>query len=289
LYTTHLRNEADLLLDAINEAITIGFEGIVPVQISHHKAASRNNWGKVSQSLALIEEAIAHGLDITCDQYPYTAASTNLAAITPDAFRKDLLCGIGYVDAPDVLISSAPKNRKYEGKTLQDLCEVWGVDTETAAQKVLKEGNVMVILNLMSGSDVCTVMKHRSTMIGSDGIFSETGMPHPRLYGTFARVLGHYVREKNLFPLEEGIYKMTGSPAKKFNLEKRGLIQEGFFADLVLFDPKIIADQATYEDPRKFPIGIHYVLVNGTIVVNNGQHTQKRPGQVLRRREAPPK
>jgi N-acyl-D-amino-acid deacylase len=285
LYATHMRNEADGLLDAVREAIRIGEEGGVPVQISHHKASGRRNWGRVQDSLALIEEAQARGLDVTADQYPYIAGSTSLFAVIQNgAFRGDSPGGLGQLDGGDVLISFAPKHPEWEGQTVAALASAWGADAETAAQRVVDgEGEAcFVVVFTMDERDVKTVMAHPSTMIGSDGVPSG-GKPHPRLYGCFARVLGHYVREEKVLDLPTAIHRMTGMPAAKFQLLDRGTIRPGAFADLVVFDPARIDDVATYGEPRQAPAGIRAVYVNGTAVARDGRHTGARPGRGLRR------
>ena len=285
LYASHMRNEADGLLDAVREAIRIGEEGGVPVQISHHKASGRRNWGRVRDSLALIEEARARGLDVTADQYPYVAGSTSLFAVIQNgAFRSDSPGGLGQLDGADVLISFAPKHPEWEGRTVDALAREWGTDGEAAAQRVVEgEGEAcFVVVFTMDEADVKTVMAHPSTMIGSDGVPSG-GKPHPRLYGCFARVLGHYVRDERVLDLPTAIHRMTGMPAAKFQLLDRGTIRPGAFADLVVFDPARIADVATYAEPRQAPAGIRAVYVNGTAVARDGRHTGARPGRGLRR------
>ena len=285
LYATHMRNEADALLASVTEAIRIGEEGDVPVQISHHKASGRANWGSVSGSLGLIEAARTRGLDVTADQYPYTAGSTSLAAVIQNgAFRADSPGGIGRTSADDVLIASAPVHEEWEGLRLSELGRRWGLGDEEAARRVVEaEGEAcFVVIFMMDEADVRTVMAHPTTMIGSDGVPAGS-KPHPRLYGCFPRVLGHYVREERVLDLPTAVHRMTGMPASKFRLADRGLVRPGAFADLVVFDPARIADTATYEQPRRFPDGIRAVYVNGTRVARDGAHTGARPGRALRR------
>ena len=285
LYASHIRNEADGLLDAVGEAIRIGEEGGVPVQISHHKASGRRNWGLVRDSLALIEAAQARGVDVTADQYPYVAGSTSLFAVIQNgAFRGDSPGGLGQLTGADVLISFAPKHPEWEGRTVGALASEWGTDDETTAQRVVDaEGEAcFVVVFTMDEGDVRTVMAHPSTMIGSDGVPSG-GKPHPRLYGCFARVLGYYVRQEHVLDLPTAIHRMTGMPAAKFQLLDRGTIRPGAFADLVVFDPERIDDVATYSEPRQAPAGIRVVYVNGTAVARDGHHTGARPGRGLRR------
>jgi N-acyl-D-amino-acid deacylase len=284
LYATHMRDEGQGLLDSVREAIAIGEGAGVPVQISHHKASGRPSWGLVNSSLRLIEEAQARGVDVTADQYPYTSGSTILAAVVQNGgLSPEGAGGLGRVDPSDILIASCASHPEYEGKTVDALREEWGVDAEAAGHRILdEEPATWVVMNTMDEADVRTVMKHPTTMIGSDGI-PTGGKPHPRLYGTFPRVLGRYARKEGILSLEVAIHRMTGLPATKFRLDARGFVREGAYADLVLFDPARILDSATYEDPRRYPDGILHVLVNGTTVVKDGRHTGARPGRTLRR------
>jgi len=288
LYATHMRNEADGLLDAVREAIRVGEEAHVPVQISHHKASGRRNWGRVRDSLRLIEEARARGVDVTADQYPYTAGSTSLFAVLQNgAFRGDSPGGLGQLDGGDVLIASAPTHPEWEGRRVVTLAAEWGLDDEAAARRIVEtEGEAcFVIVFTMDEADVKTVMAHPTTMIGSDGV-PAGGKPHPRLYGCFARVLSRYVREERVLDLPTAIHRMTGMPAAKFQLVDRGVIRPGAFADLVVFDPARIDDVATYDEPRRAPAGIRAVYVNGSTVARDGRHTGARPGRALRRGRA---
>jgi N-acyl-D-amino-acid deacylase len=285
LYATHMRNEANGLLEAVREALRIGEDAGVPVQISHHKASGRPNWGRVRDSLRLIEEARARGLDATADQYPYTAGSTSFSAVVQNgAFRRDSPGGIGQISPEQVRIASAPKHPDWEGRTFAALVEAWGLAPEAAADRILtEEGEACFVVTFtMDEGDVRTVLAHPTTMIGSDGVPAGS-KPHPRLYGCFARVLGHYVREEKVLDLPTAIHRMTGMPAAKFQLAGRGLVRPGAFADLVVFDPARIADVATYDMPRRFPQGIGAVYVNGVAVVHDGAHTGARPGRALRR------
>ncbi|HVQ75695.1 MAG TPA: D-aminoacylase [Candidatus Binatia bacterium] len=286
LYATHMRNEAAGLLEAVAEAIRIGEDAGVAVQISHHKASGRDNWGRVRDSLRLIEEARARGLDVTADQYPYTAGSTSFHAVVQNgAFRADSPSGLGTLAPDQVLIASAPRHPEYEGLTLAGLAGRWTLPVDEAATRLLREEGeaCFVVLFSMDEGDVRTVMAHPTTMIGSDGVPAAGSKPHPRLYGCFPRVLGHYVRDEGVLDLPTAIHRMTGMPAAKFRLVDRGAVCSGAFADLVVFDPAHIRDVATYEDPRRFPEGIRAVYVNGTAVARDGQHTRARPGRALRR------
>lgn len=287
LYATHMRNEAERLLEAVAEAIRIGEEAGVPVQISHHKVGGRENWGKVRESLALIEAARAHGLDVTADQYPYTAGSTSLAAVVDNGAFRGGEGGIGRLAAEDVLIASAPRHPEREGRRLSDFCGEWGLDAQGAAERLVREEGegCFVVVFVMDEADVRTVMAHPTTMIGSDGVPAGS-KPHPRLYGCFPRVLGRYVREERVLDLPTAVHRMTGMPAARFGLAGRGVVRPGAFADLVVFDPARVADTATYEEPCAFPAGIHAVYVNGVAVARDGRHTGARPGRALRRGQA---
>lgn len=277
LYATHMRNEGTALLDSVAEAIAIGEEAGVPVQISHHKASGREAWGLVSQSLALIEQAQSRGLDVHADQYPYTAGSTILSAVFRDG-------GFGGIPPEAIVIASAEGHRDWEGRSIAALAAARGCDATEAASRVLAEvPGTTVVIHTMCEEDVRAVMRHPSTMIGSDGLPTLAGKPHPRLYGTFARVLGRYARDEGLFPLAEAVRRMTGFPARKFGFTDRGSLRAGAKADLVLFDPAAIIDCGTFEDPKQMPKGIVSVYVNGILTVQDGIPTGARAGSVLRR------
>jgi len=281
LYATHMRDESLGLLDSVDEAIAIGERAGVPVQISHHKASGRKAWGMVGQSLARIDAAQRRGLDVHADQYPYTAGSTILSAVVADGRFGG---GLGTLSADDVVIAAAKGHADWEGKSIAQLAREMGLEPLATAHRVLEAApGTTAVLHAMNEDDVRTVMRHPSTMIGSDGIPALDGRPHPRLYGTFARVLGRYARDLGLFSIEEAVYRMTGFPAAKFGFNDRGLLREGFAADLVLFDPRTVIDVGSYEDPKHPPKGIAQVFVNGIAVVEDARHSGARPGRVLRR------
>ena len=285
LYASHMRNEARGLLDSIRETIRIGEEAGVAIQISHHKASGVENWGMVRESLKLIDDARAAGLDVTADQYPYTSGSTVLSAVIQNGGLDEsgALGGMGIVAPERILIASVPSHPQWEGRRLDAIAAEMDLGAIEAARKIIGEDpGTVVVLDLMSEDDVRMVMTHPSTMIGSDGL-AMGGKPHPRLYGTFARVIGHYAREGGLMTLEAAIHRMTGMAAEKFHLRDRGVIHKGALADLVIFDAKEILDTATYSDPRRYPKGISHVFVNGTAVVRDGAHVGARPGRALRR------
>lgn len=279
LYASHIRNEGGGLLEAVGEAIRIGQEAGVPVQISHHKASGQANWGLTQQSLPLIDEARAKGLDVTIDAYPYTAASTALSAVAP---RGRIARGM---DPHDVLIASVKHQHQYEGKRLDEVAAMMDLPLEDATRRLLEEEEnaVVAVMFIMDEEDVRRVLRHETCMIGSDGLPSTTGKPHPRLYGTFPRVLGRYVREERLLSLEEAVRRMTSLPAKKFRLADRGEVRPGAWADLVILDPDRVVDTATYDDSRRYPTGISHVIVNGEPVVEEGRPAGVPAGQVLTR------
>jgi N-acyl-D-amino-acid deacylase len=285
LYATHMRNEAEGLLEAVRETLEIGERAGVPVQISHLKAAGRTNWGRVGEALELIDAAQARGLDATADQYPYTSGSTVLSEILQNEAMRASVSRWAASMAADVTLSSAPSHPEWEGKTLEGLAESLGVSAEQMAERVVEEegATATVVVRLMDEGDVRDVLRHPSTMIGSDGLPTLKGKPHPRLYGTFPRVLGRYVRELGLLPLEEAVHRMTGFPARKFGLADRGVVSAGALADFVLFDAETVIDVGTYEDPNRPPTGIAQVFVNGVQVVGDGMHTGARPGRVVGR------
>jgi N-acyl-D-amino-acid deacylase len=277
VYASHIRNEADGVLDAMEEAFRIGREAGVPVQISHHKAALRQNFGRTRESLALLDRRRAEGIDAHIDMYPYTGSSGPLAAY--------LYEGMTMEEAEDWLIASVEARHEYEGRRLSDIAREMGLSPYEAGRRLveMERGGVVAILFIMDDNDLRRVFAHEACMGGSDGIPSRTGKPHPRLYGTFPRLLARYVREEKLVSLEAAVYKLSALPARKFRLKDRGELREGFWADVTVFDPGTVADTATYEHPRRFPKGIEYVIVNGRIVVERGHHTGVPAGQVLRR------
>src|SRR5437667_10473335 len=274
IYMTHMRNEAEQLLEAIEEAVRIARGAGLPLEISHHKAAGRENWGKTEQSIALIEKERGAGRAVRLDGYPCTAGSRIVAVMAgrPEAGRDS------------VMVSSVRGKPEFEGRTLTQIAEMLGVAPDEAAPRVLEAyPSAVAVFFMMDEADVRRVLAHSLCMVGSDGIPSRTGKPHPRLYGTFPRVLGTYVREERLFPLEEGVRKMTSLPARRMKLAERGELREGFAADIVVFDPETIADRATYEEPRQYPAGIEDVIVNREIAAEHGEQTVARAGRLLTR------
>ncbi|MDG2112885.1 MAG: D-aminoacylase, partial [Actinomycetota bacterium] len=252
IYATHMRNENDHLLEAVDEALQIGRDAGVAVQISHHKAAGRRNWGKVAQSLAHIDEATAGGARVTLDVYPYTAGSGPMIQYFDLANPDPEL-------AAAIQLASCPAFREYEGRMLSDIAAELDLSLPEAVRHVLTapEGDrTICIQHVMDEGDVISNLRHDRVMVGSDGIPDLEGRPHPRLFGTFPRVLGRYVRDQGVVGLEQAIRRMTSLSCDVHGLADRGRIAEGGWADLVLFDPATVADLATYEDPKLASAGI---------------------------------
>ena len=311
IFVVHLRNEGKNLVDALKEAITVGREAEIPVYISHHKVVGKEDWGKVNETLRIIDEERKRGLDITCDQYPYTAGSTMLSALIPPwghrggvekllerlkdeetrkKLREDMIRGlpdwIGHSKVAgweNILITYCKKNKSIEGKTIAEIAEHEGKDPFNTTFDLLieEEASPSMVIFHMSEIDVTTVMKHPSVMISTDGLLS--GKPHPRVYGTYPRILGRYVREERKLRLEEAVRKMTSLPAQRLGIWDRGLLREGMFADITIFDPEKIIDESTYEEPRRYPRGTLYILVNGEIALEKGQRKKILSGKVLRK------
>ncbi len=286
LYVTHMRDEGVGLVESVAEAIDIGARGGVGVQISHHKASGRESWGLVKDSLTLIDAAQLRGEDVHADQYPYTAGSTSLQTV----LENGAFAGIGTpnrmssLEPANVVIASAPGHPEWEGRSVSDLGAALNQTPKAVSEMVVSQARgTTVILHMMSEDDVQLVLRHHSTMIGSDGIPTLEGRPHPRLYNSFARVLGHYSRDLGLFDLSTAIYRMCGFPARKFGLRDRGVIKEGAYADLVLFDTATVIDKGTFEDPNQYPEGIRQVFVNGRVAVRDDEVQAQRYGRVLRR------
>ena len=313
IYISHIREEAAQLIDSVQETIRIGEEADIPVQITHHKVIGVENWGASIESLRLVDEARKRGVDVTIDQYPYTASQTSINALIPQwaqaGGREEMLSRInsaetystiknevvakilydrGGGDPKNVFISRNSWDPDMAGKNLAELAIDAGLEPtpENAADVVfdiIRGGGATAVYHAIGPEDVDRIMQHPATAIGSDGpvgVFGE-GAPHPRQYGTFARVLGLYVRERKVLSLEEAIRKMSSQSARRLGIHDRGLITEGYFADIAIFDPDEIIDKATFENPHQYAIGTKFVLVNGAVVVENGQHTGARPGRIL--------
>jgi N-acyl-D-amino-acid deacylase len=270
IHTTHMRDEADEIAASLAETFAIGRQAGVPVVISHHKVTHAANIGRTRETLALIEAARA-GQRIGLDVYPYTASSTVL-----DPRR---LAG-----ASKILITWCKPRPELAGRDLAEIAAELGLDLAAAAETLVPAG---AIYFTMDEADVRRVLGYKHAMIGSDGLPHDSH-PHPRLWGTFPRVLGHYARDVGLFPLQEAVRRMTGLPAAQFGLRNRGILKPGAFADLVLFDPKTVIDRATFAQPTQAAAGIDRVLVNGRTIWRDGASTGDRPGRALRLRDLGP-
>jgi N-acyl-D-amino-acid deacylase len=283
LYATHMRNEGDGLLEAVEETLQIGREVGCPVHISHHKAAGRPNWGRVRESLGLVDRANAEGSDVTLDVYPYTAGSGPLAEyVDLENIRREF--------AEIVRIANCPPFREFEGRMVTEIAADIDLSPEEVIRKILTapggEGTICIHF-IIDEADIETNLRHDRMMVGSDGIPDLRGRPHPRLFGTMPRVLARYVRERGVLSLEEAVRRMTSLSCERFGLVDRGRIQEGYWADLVLFDAEHIVDTATYDDPKREPEGVQMVIVNGEVAYEQGRHTGVGAGRVLSYRRAP--
>jgi N-acyl-D-amino-acid deacylase len=265
LYVTHMRDEGDRVMEALDETFRIGRALDIPVVVSHHKVQNPRNHGRTKETLAFIREQMQHQC-IGLDCYPYTAGSTMI--------RTDR----GMIDAR-VLIASSEPHPEMAGRDLKDIAAEWGVNGKEAAER-LQPGTAIYFM--MDEADVQRILAFDDTMIGSDGI-PVGEKPHPRLWGTFPRVLGHYSRDLGLFPLETAIWKMTGLTARTFGLQQRGSLQAGNHADVVIFDAATVRDAADYARPTLPAEGIGTVIVNGTVTWHDGAHTGARAGQVVTR------
>ena len=312
VYTTHMRDEGDRLIEALEEAIGIAEANGIPIEISHHKAAGKSNRGKVNATLRLMEQARQRGVEVNCDVYPYIAGSSTITTLLPtwtlaggvekmldrlkdkrttQSIKREVTAGLmAMAGWHGIFIAECPSKKEYQGKSLEDILKEtdrFDDPYEGLFDLLLEiEGNATIIGFLMDEDDVRTVMSSPLSSFISDSYVTAPdagGKPHPRAYGTFPRVLGKYVREEKLLTLEQAIRKMTSLPAGKIGLKSRGILREGFWADVVIFDQAVIKDQATFDDPHQYPKGIEYVIVNGQVVVDHGRLTGVRPGKILRR------
>ena len=316
IYVTHIRNEGAHLYEAVMEALGVGKQAGLPVHISHHKASGRLNWGKVKVSLKIIEEARRNGVDVTCDVYPYTAGcSWCLSPVLPrwvseggveamverlkepevrERIRRQVREGVevspllelGEWGSIIVAAVKTEQNRRFEGKSIAEIAEMRGVDPLDCILDLIveEEDEITGLFFTMNEEDVRHVIKHPISMIGSDSVPQrKSGLIHPRSYGTFPRVIRRYVNEAKTLTLEEAVRKMTSAPTQRLGLRDRGLIREGFWADITIFNPRTIRDEATYEDPYRHPVGIEYVLVNGVVTVEKGRYNGALAGKVLKR------
>jgi len=323
IYASHIRDEGEGLVRAVQEAIAVGERAGMPVEIFHYKGAFEPGWGRIIKEAAgEIESARARGVDVAADVYPYTAGGTGLEATIPSwvfdggadsvrariarpevraRLKEELVTGYpgwwnileaaGGWDGVVLVNARNSENARFEGQTLSEIGEAWGKEPADAAWDLVAqgEGRVMAIYHMMSEDDVQWALQRPWVSIGSDagaalapGVMDGLGLPHPRSYGTFPRVLARYVRDLGTLTLEEAVRKMTSWPATRMRLERRGVLREGAWADITVFDLERMDDRATYDEPVLFPRGIEFVLVNGVVVIEDGgTHTGARPGHVL--------
>jgi N-acyl-D-amino-acid deacylase len=312
VYASHMRNEGDKVTEAIEEALHIGREAAMPVQISHFKLSGQQNWGRSKETVPMIMRAREEGIDVTIDQYPYTASSTSLSTLIPEEILADGQDSIrARLSRPEVrkyvkeeMLKSLKKRKlkhfsyavvayyradtTLNGKSIEEINTIKGrkhkasEEAETVMDMMVAGGASMVFHG-MGDEDVKRIMQYPYNMFASDAsirIYNQ-GAPHPRGYGTNARVLSKYVRDEKVISLEEAVRRMTSLPAQKFNLRDRGLLREGFAADIVLFDEKEVQDLSTFEKPHAYSKGFKYVIVNGQLVVENEQHLGTRSGKAL--------
>ncbi|MCO4292497.1 D-aminoacylase [Solitalea sp. MAHUQ-68] len=311
IYTTHMRSETAKVFEAIDEAINIGKQANIPVEISHIKVG-RPNLNRSAETLKLIEKARSEGYDITCDQYPYSASSTSLRSLIPawafvgndstyhmritdSAARKKIINEMlgdaarrGNKDFSYAVVAYCNADTTLNGKSITLINKQKGrgenlTDEINTMLDLVDQGWIQMVFHGMNEEDIETIMKYPFTMVASDGSIREfgKGMPHPRSYGTNARVLGRYVRERQVIKLEDAIRRMTSAPAQRFGLKSKGMIKEGMDADIVIFDETKVQDESTYDKPHAFSTGFEYVIVNGAITLANGKHTGVRNGKVL--------
>jgi len=313
MYQSHIRNEAAGVLDSVRETIAVGEKGHMPTQVTHHKIIGTGNWGKSVETLRLVAEARARGVDVTIDQYPYTASATSISVLLPPwalegqnaevvarikdpALRAKMKPAIvesmrlerGGGDAKNVAVSSCSWDPKLAGKNLAEITRARGAEPtlENAADTVLwivEQGGAQGIFHAIDEGDLERILKAPETMIASDGevpVFGKAS-PHPRSYGTFVRVLGRYVRERHVITLADAVRRMTSFPAWRAGLHDRGLLRPGMKADIAIWDADRIGDTATYAQPHQYAVGVSRVIVNGQVVFEDGHMTAARPGRVL--------
>jgi dihydroorotase/N-acyl-D-amino-acid deacylase len=313
LHISHMRSEGDKVVEGVIETIRIGEEGGLPTQVTHHKAMGARNFGKTVETLRLIEAARARGVDVTVDQYPYTASSTGTSGLFPrwslegghkqfvarlhdPAARKrikaaavDQILGNRGGDATKIVMAACSFDRSLAGRSLAQITAARGLQptAENAAEVAMdiqEKGGCSAVYHAMSEEDVERVLRYPFTMVASDGeipIFGKEA-PHPRSYGTFARVLGVYVREKKVLSLEDAVRRMSALPAGRLGLGDRGLLRPGMKADFSIFDPATVADKATFDNPHQYAVGVRDVFVAGRAALRDGKVTDERPGRVLR-------
>jgi N-acyl-D-amino-acid deacylase len=312
IYASHIRDEASKVKEAINEAINIGREANIPVEISHFKISSKPLWGQSNFTLNLVEKARLEGIDVNIDQYPYTASSTNMGTMLPSwaladgdsmvhvrltnpetrkQIREQMLIGLKADNRKNfdyAFVARYKEDSTLNGKNISEINKFLGRKTnkETEAELIMDmvdKGGAQMIFHKMNEDDVVKILQYPFTMIASDAgvIQFNKNVPHPRGYGSNARVLGVYVRQKNVLRLEDAVRRMTSLPAQRFKIDNRGLIRVGYAADIVIFDENKVIDKATFEQPHAYSEGINYVLVNGIPVLENGKHTGRKSGEII--------
>jgi N-acyl-D-amino-acid deacylase len=314
VYASHIRDEGDQVHEAVSEAISIGREAKIPVEISHFKVTYKPNWGRSTETLGLVESARREGIDVTVDQYPYVASSTTLDTTLPtwafsggrdslklrladpgtrNKIKQEMLDGLKERKLKNysyAQVARYPPDTTFNGKNITEINKLKGrkpkakYEAETILEMIAAINRTQMVYFSMDESDLTRILQYPFSMIASDAGIAKmgSGMPHPRAYGTNARVLGRYVREQKVIRLEEAIRRMTSLPAQKFNLRDRGLIREGLAADIVVFDEHKVGDVATYTQPHAYSTGFSFIMVNGEMVVENGKHTGARSGVALR-------
>ena len=313
LFVVHQRSEADTILSSMDEILRIGRESGVQIHFSHFKVCGKQNWDKLPAMLHKLDQAKAEGIEVSLDQYPYIAGSTMLGVILPpwvhdggtdqlvlrlqskelrEKMKQDIQNGISgwdnfvqFAGTEGIFVTSvlSDKNQNIVGLSLDEIGKKWGVEPLDAAfDLLLEEKNAVGMVDFYGTEDhVISILKRPETNVCTDGLLS--GKPHPRVYGSFPRVLGKYARENALFTMEEAVYKMTGKAAKAFHIKERGIIKEGYFADITIFNPSTVIDKGTFSNPEQYPEGIAYVIVNGQIEIALGEFTGDRAGRVIRR------
>lgn len=291
-YISHIRSEDQHFWEAIEETITIGREAALPVQVTHIKLAMRRWWGQADRLLAMLDDARESGVDITADVYPYRAWNTDftwLVTLFPDrdpARREGAEYILNDMLSPEgIVLPTYIPEPAYDGMSIQEIAGLRGTDPETTLMDLLKAdvdmgGKSPMLGFAMDESDIEAIMAWPHTVIGSDGALAG---PHPRGFGAFTRYLGHYIRERQVLSLAEGVRRITSQAAEQVGITERGRIEQGYYADLVLFDPETVADQSTIDEPHRVSVGIERVWVNGELVLDGGELTGKRPGRVVRR------
>lgn len=314
VYASHIRDEGDKVHEAVSEAIAIGRDAKIPVEISHFKVTYKPNWGRSAETIRLVESARLEGLDVTVDQYPYVASSTTLDTTLPtwafsggrdslklrlndpvmrDKIKEEMLEGLKERKLKNYSYAQVARytpDTTYNGKNISEVNKLKGrkpkakYEAETILEMIAAINRTQMVYFSMNEIDLTRILQYPFNMIASDAGIAKfgSGMPHPRAYGTNARVLGRYVREEKVIRLEEAIRRMTSLPAQKFNLRDRGLVREGLAADIVVFNEHTVGDAATYTNPHAYSNGFSYVIVNGETVVENGKHTGVRSGQPLK-------